>query len=225
MSTSSRAYHHGSLRDTLLAEGLELVETSSPDAISMRELARRAGVSPTAVYRHFPDKSAFMAALAGEGLTLLGVAQHEAFERAGGGLEGFGATGTAYVRFALAHPTLFRLIFQHPVASALSEPAEQRPDAMSFLLANARAFAPGGVDAEVFALQAWSLSHGLAMLMLDRQIPADAASIDAVIEAHVARSRPVSDRKAAGQGRRARRTVSRASVGDGPPGDLDAPGG
>lgn len=181
MSTSDRGYHHGDLRRALIEEGLRLVaEKGEP---SLRELARRVGVSATAVYRHFPDKDALLAALAGEGFRMLAAAQHAAFDAAGGGKAGFEATGAAYVRFALRHSQLFRLIFRHPAPPELmtAPPGAEEGDAMRFLLANAARFAPGGTDPRLFALQAWALAHGLAMLMLDGQVPAEEATIDAAV--------------------------------------------
>ena len=111
---SSRAYHHGDLRAALLQVGLRLLASGDANDLSLREMARAVDVSATAVYRHFPDKKALMAALAVEGLSMLARAQHQASEAAGGGVEGFNATGRAYVRFALANPALFRLIFSNP---------------------------------------------------------------------------------------------------------------
>jgi AcrR family transcriptional regulator len=156
------------------------VIAEAPEALSLRELARRAGVSPAAVYRHFPDKAALLAALAAQGLAMLGRAQHQAFSAAGGGLDGFAATGVAYVHFALAHPALFRLTF---ATGGVAEDGEV--DAMTFLRENARQFAPPGFDPQIFALQAWSLVHGLATLILDGQLPADAAMIDRTVRAHL----------------------------------------
>ena len=112
--SSARPYHHGDLRTALLGEGLRLVEEGGADALSLREVARAAGVSATAVYRHFPDKRALMTALAQEGVRRLGEAQREAAAAAGSGAAAFTATGRAYVRFALANPGLFRLTFTYP---------------------------------------------------------------------------------------------------------------
>ena len=163
---------------------MALVAEGAGETLSLREAARRAGVSATAVYRHFADKQALLAAVAAAGLARLGAAQHAAYDAAGGGAAGFNATGVAYVRFALANPALFRLIFAQPVMALTSGEA----DAMTFLHANAAALAPPGVDAGVFALQAWSVVHGLALLMLDGAVPADAAMIERVVEAHALRA-------------------------------------
>ena len=146
-------------------------------------------MSATSVYRHFPDKAALMATLAGEGLARLGAAQHAAADAAGGGDAGFSATGRAYVRFALANPALFRLIFASPAPpDLLHDKRDGAPDAIAFLKANAAARVEAGTGADpddgavrAVALQAWSIAHGLAMLMLDGQVPADDALIDAVL--------------------------------------------
>jgi AcrR family transcriptional regulator len=177
VSTSESTYHHGSLRDALIAAGMTALEGSSGLDLSLRELARTVGVSPTAVYRHFPNKDALLAALAREGLEMLGAAQRKGYDAAGGGTAGFVETGRAYVRFALAHPALFRLVFAH------GEPVPDKSDPASELLHDATVELTGsdGPEAQRLALQAWSLGHGIAMLMLDKRIPADDALIDRLI--------------------------------------------
>lgn len=188
---TSRSYHHGDLRAALIEAGLNLLRDREAAELGLREVARQVGVSATSVYRHFPHKDALMAAMAREGLAQLAAAQHAAADAAGGGAAGFNATGAAYVRFALANPGLFRLIFANPAAhrdkgEACGEPPGQAraDDAMAFLRANAAALAAGrGGDAQVIALRAWALVHGLAMLMLDGQVPVDDALIDRVIGA------------------------------------------
>jgi AcrR family transcriptional regulator len=179
-----KTYHHGDLRAALIEAGLKLLGERNADDLGLREVAREVGVSATSVYRHFPDKDALLTALAGEGLTQLAVAQHEAAAAAGGGAAGFSATGAAYVRFALANPALFRLMFANPsVTEMLTEPPAGTPDAMAFLKANAAAQADRkGGDAQVILVHAWAIAHGLAMLMLDGQVTADDALIDRVID-------------------------------------------
>ena len=176
-----RPYHHGDLRAALVKAGLELIATRAADELSLREVARRVGVSANAVYRHFADKRALLTALAGEGLHQLAASQRAAALAAGGGDAGFSATGRAYVCFALANPALFRLVFSNPARQdLLSEPEADVPDAMAFLRANAAEAARGAGDATSVALQAWSLAHGLAMLMLDGQVPAGDETLDRV---------------------------------------------
>ena len=179
------AYHHGDLRAALIEAGLELLAKRDADDLALREVARAVGVSPTAVYRHFPDKGALRAGLAAEGLKRLAEAQRAASDAVGGGAEGFSATGRAYVRFALANPALFRLIFSSPAATDLLGAADgDIPAPVALLRANAAALAPPGADEaaiKAVALQAWAVAHGLAMLMLDGQVPADDVLIDAAI--------------------------------------------
>lgn len=183
MSTSKRPYHHGDLRRALIEAGLDLLESREAEGLSLREVARAVGVSATAVYRHFPDKGALLDALAAEGLGRLAAAQRAAADAAGGGEAGFVATGIAYVRFALANPALFRLTFGATAArDILDRPPEHVPDAMAFLRANAmEAAARMGLDAKTVAVHAWAIAHGLATLMLERQIAADDGLIERVI--------------------------------------------
>lgn len=180
-ASEKKTYHHGDLRSALIEAGLKLLDDRAADDVGLREVARAVGVSATAVYRHFPDKQALRAALAREGLERLGAEQHAAAEAAGGGEAGFAATGKAYVRFALANPALFRLIFASGAAPA---DLDCKDDAATMLLRqNAVRIAGGeGRAAQAVALHAWSLVHGLAMLMLDGQVPAEDALIEAVLD-------------------------------------------
>lgn len=181
VSTSTepaRAYHHGDLRSALVEAGVTALEGADAEAISLRELARSVGVSATAVYRHFPDKKALLAALADAGVARLGESQRIASNAAGGGTAGFAATGRAYVRFALAHPALFRLAFTHGDHAAA--PTESSDEASRLLRSYSAEF--GGSDAERLAIQAWAVAHGLAMLMLDGRLPPDDALIDRVLD-------------------------------------------
>src|SRR4051812_21868219 len=103
-------YHHGDLRAALLGAASRILEAEGPDAISLRDLARRADVSHNAPYRHFPDRRALLDALAEEGFALLAT-----------DLQGkpWREQAVAYVRFALANTERFRLMFTRPVPDAL----------------------------------------------------------------------------------------------------------
>lgn len=179
VSTSESTYHHGSLREALVEAGMRALEGSESHDVSLRELAREVGVSPAAVYRHFPNKGALLAALGEAGLAMLGEAQRAAYEAAGGGAPGFAETGRAYVRFALAHPALFRLVFAHGDATSI---ASKDDPAWNLLRQSTSELAGEAPAAERLALQAWSIAHGLAMLMLDGRLPADDALIERLID-------------------------------------------
>ena len=181
VSTSevARNYHHGTLRSALLEAGLAALERSSLEALSLRGLAREVGVSPTAVYRHFPDKAALLRALAEKGMEELGASQQAAMAAASPD-ESFAAIGRAYVRWALANPALFRLVF---TCRDVSEgDAFGQSLAARMLQRNALAASDAPEDTPRIMVPAWALVHGLAMLMLDGKLPADDTLIDAVID-------------------------------------------
>ena len=178
-------YHHGDLRAAAVTAGLALLEERSVDDFALREVARRIGVSATALYRHFPDKQALLGAIAAAGLVTLGERQREASEAAGDPLHAFVESGIAYVRFAIDHPSLFRLVF----ATASAEPILDSPrgtggSAMDQLRDNIARFVADDSSNEAqkaAALGAWALVHGLAMLVLDGQTPDDPELIARVI--------------------------------------------
>jgi AcrR family transcriptional regulator len=183
-SVKKQGYHHGDLRAALLATGLRLLEEKADGEIGLREVARETGVSATAVYRHFPDKDALFAALASEGFERLADAQEAAAKQMGGKREAFRAIGQAYVRFALAHPALFRLMTSHMHLTGDDE--GERDNRAAVLLRDRIAkLLPPDVEDErrsVAAVQAWALVHGLATLILGGQIPNDSALIDAAVD-------------------------------------------
>lgn len=159
-------YHHGDLRPALLRTAAKLLEKRGPEALSLRDLARRAGVSHNAPYRHFAGREALLAAVAADGFRRLG----EALARTSGR-----EMGEAYVQFALERPQLFRLMFggylrfarHRELAQAAARPYEA-------LLAALRA-QPSLADPEKAAAAAWALVHGLAHLLLDGHFARQAA--------------------------------------------------
>jgi AcrR family transcriptional regulator len=154
MSTSA-SYHHGDLRAALLRAAAELLEKQGLAALSLREVARRAGVSHNAPYRHFPNREALLAGLAAEGFRMLADGQ------ASGGRE----RGLAYVRFALEHPQRFRLMFGGVLP--IGEYAELREEGRRAYQGLEDGFRELGEDARLAAAAAWSLVHGLSNLILD----------------------------------------------------------
>ena len=177
---TARGYHHGDLRAAVIAAGLDRLAEGDGAELGLRALARDVGVSATALYRHFPDKEALLDALADEGLRRLGALQAQAWLKAGGGVAGFKATGTAYVRFAHDEPALFRLSFTRQMPDR-KESGDGGEVAYNLLRAGVGEALPGAENVDTAALHAWALVHGLAMLILDRRIDWDEAMVAEVV--------------------------------------------
>lgn len=179
-------YRHGDLRAAAVRAALTLLATRDLEGVGLREIARAVGVSATALYRHFPDKAALQSALAEHGFIQLAQAQRTAALRCEPGVAAFNASGKAYVRFALANPALFRLMF---TTKATLEPlglTDSNSDpALELLQEHAAALvdAPDSEEAKLLAMQSWALVHGLSMLLLDKQIRCDEEQIARVINA------------------------------------------
>jgi len=144
----------------------------------LREVARRAGVSPNAPYNHFTDKAALLAAVAEEGLGILYVAMTEARDRAttpGAQLE---AIGVAYVTFAIRNSARFRLFTAKEIGRKTAYPslAHAYQKAFGVLVETIRACQKEAIvrdgDPERLALTAWSTVHGLATLIVEDQLEA-----------------------------------------------------
>ena len=181
-----KRYHHGDVRGAVLARGLARLEEADAAALSLRELARDVGVSAPALYRHFRDRDALLDALAGEGAAQLATRQRAVSERAGGGEAGFTECGREYVRFALSAPHLFKLMFARlpSPSTPQSEGTGSMGAALSFLHDSIAGWLPSTASDErrkIAAMYFWSLVHGLALLMLDGQLPPDPQMIDRVI--------------------------------------------
>ena len=158
-------------REVLLRAAVEIAEADGVGAIGLREAARRVGVTHGAPYRHFENQQALVAAVAEQGFREL-MAEVQAAQAIAGAdvLARFHALGVAYLRFALAHPGQFRVMFG---AEAAAEPSVRSAEAAVFALAVneiASAQRQGLIaagDPQELALLAWSTSHGLAVLMID----------------------------------------------------------
>jgi AcrR family transcriptional regulator len=151
-----------------LAAAAELLEQRGVEGLTLREVARRAGVSHTAPYHHFADRAALIAALADVGYLQLTLAMQSASARETGDLERLTATGVAYVHFALENQALFRLLCRPELR--VQPASEAGSAAYNVLLDAVRACLASGVvqgDMDGVALSAWSIVHGLATLLLD----------------------------------------------------------
>ena len=180
MSTlSGKSYHHGELRPALAAAALELLAEGGVDALSLRAVARRAGVSAMAPYRHYADKEALLAAVAAQGFDGLRSALQIADRQAGAG-QALTAQAVAYVRYALDNPALFRLMFGPARAGTHPELAAAGEGAYAVLAHRVATDMRAGAECEARVLGCWSLVHGLACLHLDRRIKPSAAPADEV---------------------------------------------
>ena len=170
LSTSkSSSYHHGDLRAALVSAALELLGEGAVETVSLRAVARRAGVSAMAPYRHYPDKEALLAAVAQSGFDGLrdSLNQADATSAADTALL---AQGVAYVQYAIGHPVLFRLMFGPPRRGQHVDLRTSSETAFSVLVRRmAQRSVPTGRQPTILAY--WSLVHGLAMLILDGQTP------------------------------------------------------
>jgi AcrR family transcriptional regulator len=171
-----RPYHHGNLRVALVDAALELVDREGVEALTLRAVARAAGVSPAAPYRHFTDKRALLAAVAEEGFRLLASALRGAGDAGADPRARFGARGNAYVAFATRHPSHFRVMFGRELADrsgypGLQDAAQSAFDALVEGVRDAqKAGAMREADPRELGLTAWAAMHGLAMLFLDGRL-------------------------------------------------------
>jgi AcrR family transcriptional regulator len=171
-----RPYHHGNLREVLLEGALRIIAEAGPAAFTLREVARRAGVSHNAPYRHFRDKDALLAAVAAQGFRELTRAMREAGERQAKPIDKLKQSGLAYVAFAIRRPEHFTVMFDAPVGGT---------DDADYLQASQEAFTTlvnfirdcqekgqlrAGSTLER-ALYAWSLVHGIAKLAVAGRFP------------------------------------------------------
>jgi AcrR family transcriptional regulator len=142
-------YHHGDLRAAVLRAAGKQLEKGGIAELSLREVARRAGVSHNAPYRHFPNRGELLATLGTQGFEMLAESVQGKSGR---------EMAEGYVRFALANPQRFRLMFGHP---------QLREAASASYASLEKAFEGQGIDAGLAAAAAWSLVHGLSHLLLE----------------------------------------------------------
>jgi AcrR family transcriptional regulator len=183
MAPSTRAarkprhrYHHGNLRRGLLDEALATIRAEGVEGLTLREIGARLGVSRTALYRHFADKRALLAAVATEGFRVLRQQLVTAWEEGGHGRAAFESMGVAYVRFAVANPSHYRVMFGGFVDPKACDPELAAEAAGAFqalvdaLAALQRDAVVRGDDTLKVARFVWAVVHGVAMLGIDGQL-------------------------------------------------------
>jgi AcrR family transcriptional regulator len=184
--TSDGRYHHGQLRQAVIDAAVAEVEAVGAAAVSMREIARRAGVSHAAPAHHFGDKAGIFTAIAAEGFRMTA----DAIEPVATGRFGFLDGGAAYVAFAVSHPGHFEVMYR-PGLYDVDDPelVLHRERAFGILDRSGAELAEewGIADAAGLVLAGWSLAHGLATLLLTGNLadraPADPAELAAHLRA------------------------------------------
>jgi AcrR family transcriptional regulator len=174
-----KPYHHGDLRRVLIEAALGLVEEGGAESLSVREVARRAGVSPGAPFRHFQSREALIAAVAGEAQRRFRAEIDAALREAPAAdpLARFRSFGLAYLRWAMRNPTHFEIIssgrtFDHDRATELSRDNAELIDATERLLAEA--FAQGqlrATDPRNVQIAGRALVYGFARMNIDGHFP------------------------------------------------------
>ncbi|MGW7262046.1 TetR/AcrR family transcriptional regulator [Streptomyces sp. NPDC054842] len=158
-------YHHGDLRRAILSAALDVIAADGPSALSLRDLARRAGVSHAAPAHHFKDRTGLLTAIAAEGFALLADALAEAAD--------LRDAGVRYVRFARGRPAHFQVMFTPgllregdlELTTARALAGERLRAAVAAVPSEGR-----GSDARLAGVAAWSLAHGFATLLLGHNL-------------------------------------------------------
>jgi AcrR family transcriptional regulator len=159
-----RGYHHGDLRNGLLQAAREILEEESLSALTLRAVARKAGVSHAAPYRHFPNHEALLVELSVEGFDELRTAIADAAKAQGSESDKIATIGAAYMRFVAQRPALARLMFGGQLPNRDQFPAlEKKADSIGNEIGAA-------LHDSALGLAVWAAVHGLAMLVLENVI-------------------------------------------------------
>jgi len=170
-----KTYHHGNLREALIDASLELIAESGPQALTLREAARRAGVSHNAPYRHFEDKDALLAAIAAEGFDRLTETMEKRISTGRTPLEWLNLCGRGYIEFAMEAPAHYAVMFGQRLDRkrypALATAGDRAYGVLVRAIEDCRA--AGAVacdDVQDCAWVAWSMVHGIATLVNSGQL-------------------------------------------------------
>jgi len=169
-ATAKRGYHHGDLRRALIDTTLQVISEEDVGAVSLRAVARRAGVTYAAPYHHFRDKNALLAAVAVEGYRALRLEVERALARApqrpAARLQ---ALAQSYIRFGVGHPAHYRVMFRPDLGDPAQEPeldaaAGQAFHGLLLIIAELRGPGTSADELERLAITTWSMVHGLVSL-------------------------------------------------------------
>ena len=179
-------YHHGDLQRALVQEALRTIQAQGVEGLTLRAVGAALGVSRTALYRHFADKSALLSAVAREGFRTLRLELLAAWDQGGGGRAGFEAMGVGYVRFASAHPAHYRVMFGGFLSTHASdqELMAEASGAFNALVDALVALQRDGLvrrdDPLQLARFIWAIVHGIARLAIDGQLRGSQDETDAL---------------------------------------------
>lgn len=170
-----KPYHHRNLREALLGAAIRLISEVGPIAFTLREVARRAGVSHNAPYRHFRDRDDLLAAVAAQGFHELTQAMLDGAAAKSEALERLKGAGLGYVTFALRRPEHFTVMFDAPMSDRKHPDSPEGKLAFSTLMSFVRdcqdtGRLPAG-DLLQMALLAWTMVHGVAKLAITGRLP------------------------------------------------------
>jgi AcrR family transcriptional regulator len=165
---AKKPYHHGDLRRALLEAAADAIAEVGPAGVSLRDLARRVGVSHAAPAHHFGDKTGLLTAVAADGYRLLDAAMRQAWEETHNFLE----VGVAYVRFAVTHRAHFEVMFR-PELYRADDPELRLVQTESARLLYGPLTEMGATTPVEAGVAAWSLMHGVAWLWLNGILPAE----------------------------------------------------
>jgi AcrR family transcriptional regulator len=192
---ATKPYHHGDLSRALVLAGRRILEVEGPDALSLRAVAREAGVSPAAPYHHFKDKGELLDAVSAEGWRELGEAIANARAEAPSPAVAVTEIGVAYIRFARENPALYRIMYRmacdHQTMPIHARKAEGGLGQVAEAILAAGAHPTSDLDLQLIQIAAWCTAHGVAEMVdfkefdeLKEQLGGEEAFIRAVL-AHV----------------------------------------
>ena len=175
LKKSKSSYRHGNLREAILLTSLQVIEEVGVSGLSIREVAKKAGVTHQAPYRHFSDMEALLAAFAQDGFEKLYTHMSESISKEIKPIEKLLKLGTAYFSWAAEHPDHFRLMFSQNIPEFETSPDLKRAAdqilelVLTVVQENQEAKNINNKDTRSIARQLWSAIHGTSLLFIDNQ--------------------------------------------------------
>jgi AcrR family transcriptional regulator len=175
------------LRRALVEEAARTIQRHGMERLTLREVGRELGVSRTALYRHFADKSALLAAVAAAGFRAFRRSLQDAWEQGGRGVAGFDAMAHAYVHFAVTQPSYYRVMFGGAIGAGSGDPELVAEGTAAFqvlveaIVAQQDQGLIGRDDPVQLGRYIWSVVHGIAMLAIDGRFGRAPAEVEALV--------------------------------------------